>query len=87
MSDIPARGLTPNEVAKLLRVSPDKIRSLIKRGELSAIDLGVRGGKPRFIVLPRHLEEFERRHRAATPTKPAPRPRRAVGQIDFYPGE
>jgi len=83
---LPLRGLTPNETARLLRIGPDRVRSLIARGELGALNLGTRGGKPRFIVLPAHLEAFTRQHAAATPAaKQAPRRKRQAGLIDFYP--
>ncbi len=80
-------GFTPNELARLLRVSPDRIRAWIKRGELSAIDTAPpRSGRPRYIVLPAHLEAFEQQHRAmTTATKHTPRRSRRAGQIDFYP--
>jgi excisionase family DNA binding protein len=84
-----ARGYTPNELARLLRVSPDRIRAWIKAGELGAIDTARhRCGRPRYVILPVHLEEFERRRRAATtPTKPAARRRRrtATAEVDYYP--
>jgi Helix-turn-helix domain len=81
------RGYTPNELARLLRVSPDRIRGWIKAGQLGAIDTARhRCGRPRFVILPQHLEEFERRCRAATTiAKPAPRRRQQPGLIDFYP--
>jgi transposase len=82
-----SRGSTVAEVARRYRVSPDKVRAWIKRGELAAINTASRRcGKPRYVVLPDHLAEFERRHRAATPAvKPAPRRRRQPVAIDFYP--
>ena len=90
MSDsTPVRGYTPNELARLLRVSPDKVPSWIKRGELSAIDTARhRCGRPRFIVLPHHLVEFEQRRKASTPAaNPTPRRRRRTEtmEIDYYP--
>ncbi len=33
----PARGRTPAEVGKPLRISPDRVRAMIARGELEAI--------------------------------------------------
>src|SRR5262249_54717748 len=88
-ADSAARGYTPAELARLLRVSPDRIRGWIKAGELGAIDTArLRCGRPRYVILPRHLEEFERRRRAATTaTKPTPRRRRCreTAEIDFYP--
>jgi hypothetical protein len=84
-----ARGYTPNELARLLRVSPDRVRAWIKVGELAALDTARhRSGRPRYVILPVHLEEFERRRRAATtPTKPAARRRRrtATAEVDYYP--
>jgi excisionase family DNA binding protein len=79
------RGYTPNELAKVLRVSSDKIRGWIKNGQLGAIDTAtVRCRKPRYIVLPCHLAEFARRRSAGPPPKP-PRRRRRLELIDFYP--
>jgi hypothetical protein len=80
---LPARGLTPNELARVLRVSPDRIRQWIASGELKAVNTAaVVCGKPRYVVLPHHLEEFTRRRASAPPLKPARRQR--VGGIDFY---
>jgi hypothetical protein len=58
---------------------------MIRNGRLGALNLGT-PLKPRFIVLPHHLQEFERRHQAATEPAPAPRRRRrATEAVDFYP--
>lgn len=85
MFDTPRRGLTPNEIGKLLRVSPDKVRAWIARGELKAINTSTsRCGRPRFIVLAHHLAEFEQSHAAAQPA-PAPRRRRQPAIHDYYP--
>jgi excisionase family DNA binding protein len=81
-----ARGFTPRELAQLLRVSPDKVRAWIQSGRLGAINTATtRCGKPRFIILPHHLQEFERSHQAATPKKPVVRRQKRRDQIDFYP--
>lgn len=82
------RGYTPNELARLLRVSPDAVRAWIKAGELGALDTARRRcGRPRYVILPHHLAEFEHRRRAATPAaKPAPRRRqRRTVAVDYYP--
>ena len=86
-ADTPARGLTPSEASRLLRVSADRVRDWIKRGELGAIDTAPhRCGKPRFIILPEHLSEFVRRRRAATPAaRPAPRRRLRKVAVDYFP--
>jgi hypothetical protein len=80
------RGYTPNELARLLRMSPDRIRAMIARGELGAINTAaVHCGKPRYVVLPQHLAEFERRRSAGPPPTPPPRRRRRAQAVDYYP--
>jgi excisionase family DNA binding protein len=84
-AEAPARGYTPAELARLLRVSPDRIRAWIRSGELGAVNTAPgRLARPRFVVLPRHLEEWERRRSAG----PAPRPqrrRRRTAEVDYFP--
>ena len=85
-TDSPQRGYTPNELAKVLRVSDDRIRAWIKSGELGAINTAdVRSGKPRYIILPDHLAEFQRRRLAAMAPKPAPRRKRPAAMVDYFP--
>jgi excisionase family DNA binding protein len=80
------RGFTPNELAKILRVSADRIRDWIRRGELRALNTATnRCGRPRFVVLPHHLAEFERLHQVSAPPKPIPRRRRRPTVVDYYP--
>jgi hypothetical protein len=83
---VPAeRGLTVRETAKFLRIGPDRVRALIRRGELGAINTApTLAGKPRFVVLPEHLSEFVRRRMAGPPPRP-PKRRRRTPQIDYYP--
>jgi excisionase family DNA binding protein len=77
--------MTPNELARFLRVSPDRIRAWIKSGELGAVDTSRhRCGRPRFVILPHHLTEFERKRGGALPPIP-PRRRRRPQVLDFYP--
>ena len=81
-----SRGHTPRELGRILRVSPDKVRAMIRSGELGAINTAtVRCGKPRFIVLPHHLAEFEKGRRISPPAKPAPRQKRRRDMIDYFP--
>ncbi len=80
-----ARGLTVRDVARRYRVSPDKVRAWIARGELRAVNTATAlCGRPRWVVSPDALAEFERRRAGGPPPKPARRPRRPV-QIDYYP--
>jgi hypothetical protein len=85
-ADAALRGHTPNELAKLLRVGPDRVRAWIKSGELPAVNVAVaRCGKPRFVVLPHQLAEFTRRRAAGTVPKPPKRRRPPAGAVDYYP--
>ena len=84
-SDAP-RGLTVPEVARRYRVSEDKVRGWIRRGEQKAINTAtVLCGRPRWVILPDALIQFERR-RAATPErKPTQRQPRRPYEVDFFP--
>ena len=80
------RGLTVRDVARRYRVGEDKVRGWIKRGELSALNTAsVVCGRPRFVVTPEALSQFELRRTAAPMPKPAPKRRCKPRPIDFYP--
>jgi hypothetical protein len=83
----PERGLTPNELARVWRVSPDWIRALIRSGEIGAVNTARhRCGRPRFVILPHHLAEWEQRRRTPTPEVPKPkRKKKPTGFVDYYP--
>jgi excisionase family DNA binding protein len=76
--------MTPRELARLLRVSPDRVRAWIATGELPALNVARhRCGRPRFVILPHHLAEWERMRQAAPPAKP-PRRRHRPAVVDYY---
>jgi transposase len=78
-------GLTVRDVARRYRVSPDKVRGWITRGELLAINTATSlCGRPRWIVNPDALAVFEKRRAGGPPPKPKRRARKAP-MIDFYP--
>jgi len=84
MIDLPS-GLTIKDVAKRYRVSRDKVRGWIGRGELGAVNTaGSLCGKARFVILPDHLAAFERR-RSAGPAPRPPRRKKRTDFIDFFP--
>jgi transposase len=79
-------GLTTVEVARRYRVGEDRVRAWIKGGKLKAINTAeVSAGKPRFVVLPEHLDEFERGRAVSAPTTKTVRRRRSGGQKDYFP--
>jgi hypothetical protein len=81
----PAAGLTVQEVARRYRVSPDKVRLWIKKGEILALNTAATlCGKPRWVITPDALAAFEQRRMGG----PAPKPkrRRKRGElVDYYP--
>jgi hypothetical protein len=80
------RSLTPNELAPIMRMSADRIRAMIQRGELRGVNTPARNGKPRYVVAPADLAAWWQRNTAARPA-PAPMPRRkrqAPGERDYY---
>jgi hypothetical protein len=82
------KGLTVRDVASRYRVSPDKIRTWIRQGRLQAINTATfLCGKPRFVILPHHLSEFEKERAAGPPPKPPRRKRLPSDFIDYYPDD
>jgi len=81
-----ATGFTVADVAQRYRVGEDKVRGWINRGELRAVNTAATlCGKPRWVIPPEALAEFERR-RAGGPAPKAPRRRRpAAGFVDYFP--
>jgi transposase len=78
-------GLTVREVAKRYRVSPDKVRRWIARGELRAINTAdALCSKPRWVVTQEALVAFEQRRTAGPSPTPTPR-RRSSPVVDYYP--
>jgi hypothetical protein len=81
----PRYGFTVADLAKRYRVSPDKVRAWIKRGELPAVNTASAVcRKPRFVVLPDAVAAFEQRRGVAPPTPKPQRRRRRPEFIDFY---
>lgn len=80
---VPGRALTVAEVAQHYRVSPDKVRAWIGRGELVAVNVAASlCGKAQLRVTPEALAAFERKRAAGTP--PSPRRRKRTVQVDYF---
>ena len=92
----PAEYLTTTTIAELLGVSPDKILSWIRAGELRAIDVSTtRGQRPRWRISRSDLEEFGYVGRAGPPAvarrvavprakQPRRRRRKPEGVTEYY---
>jgi excisionase family DNA binding protein len=82
--DVSPSGFTVAEVARRLRVSPDKVRLWIRRGELKAINTATAlCGRPRWVVTAESLAEFENMRAGGPPPKPQRR-RRQLDLVDYY---
>lgn len=80
-----ALGLTTREVARRYRVGEDRVRGWIRAGILNAVNTADSSArKPRFVVTPESLHEFERLRSTAPSPKPA-RKRRRVPSVDYFP--
>jgi excisionase family DNA binding protein len=78
--------MTVREAARYLRLGRDRVRALIRGGELAATDLG-RPGRQRWTIFPEALQKFLAARRVRATPPPPPRGRRPrAGQVDYYPG-
>jgi hypothetical protein len=81
-----ARGLTVADLAARYRVSEDKIRRWIRNGDIRAVNSATAlCGKPRFVVLPEALADFEKSRAAAEPPKPPRRCQKRIDFVEYYP--
>src|SRR5262249_47700353 len=81
----PASGLTVADVARRYRVSPDKVRAWIRRGELVAVNTATAlCGRPRWVVVPTARAELGR-GRAGGAAPRAPRRRNRTDFVDYLP--
>ena len=74
--------MTPPEIAKLLRVSPEKVIGWIRRGELRAINVSNGWQRKRFLIGQDDLDAFLTR-REVHPPPPRPRRMRQAADPDF----
>jgi len=83
-SSVVAARLTVRDVARRYRVGPDKVRGWINRGLLRAINTADKlCRRPRWVVLPESLAEFERQRTSGPPPEPLRRRRRRT-MVDYY---
>jgi hypothetical protein len=77
-------GWVIRQLAARWHVGQSKILAWIHSGQLRAVNVAANlSGRPRWVVLPDALVEFERRRAGGPPPKPQRRRRRQV-LVDFY---
>lgn len=74
---------TPPEIAALLRVKPETVRTWIERGELPAVNIGSGPRRPRLRIDPEAFEAFLRRRAIHPKPKPGRRRKSAEGLTFF----
>jgi len=82
----PTNGLhTPAEAADELRISAEQVRCLIRRGELTALNVGTDSKRPLYRITRRALVEFMAgRYQPAPAVRPT-RLKRRPPVRDFFP--
>lgn len=80
-------GYSVEDLARRWRIGPDRIRGMITRGELPALNTSDSSVKrPRYIILPEAVAAWERSKQTGTAEpKAAPRRRRQPTVRDYYP--
>jgi excisionase family DNA binding protein len=82
---MPDTFLKTTEVARRLRVSPDKVLVWIHRGELRAVNVATnRSGRPRYRVALADMLTFEAGRQAVVPTVQRRRPRPGNNVVAYF---
>jgi hypothetical protein len=83
---IPASGYSVADLCRRWKVGADKIRTLIRRGELIATNLALDiSARPQWRITPESVEAFELRRSSEPAPKPQRRRRRQPVVRDYYP--
>jgi hypothetical protein len=77
-------GLTVMEFCGIDRVGKLRALSMIRSGELPALNVAPPLARPRYVILPEHLAVFERGHQASSPPPPRRRRMRTYA-VDYFP--
>ncbi len=80
------QGMSPQQVAKRLRVSADKVRDWINKGELKAVNVANRdSSRPRWRISEDAIRDFENKRQASTPPSAVQRRKKNDdGIIEFF---
>ncbi|HUE72008.1 MAG TPA: helix-turn-helix domain-containing protein [Pirellulaceae bacterium] len=79
------KHFTTGQAAEEISVTDEKIRDLIKAGEIAAIDVSLHaGGKPRWRIAASDLEAFLLRRRTQPPATAPKRKKRPAQVTEYY---
>ena len=78
--------LTPNEAATKLKVTPEQIRSLIRKDQLSAVNVGTGPKRPLYRITQQALNDFLHRRWQPGPARQNKKFKRLAPVRDFFPG-
>ena len=78
--------LTPNEAAIKLKVTPEQIRSLIRKGQLSAVNVGTGSKRPLYRITRQALNDFLSRRWHPSLTTQRRKFKQLAPAPDFFPG-
>lgn len=77
---------TPNEVADKLKVTAEQIRSLIRSGQLSAVNISIGTKRPLYRITQQALDDFLNHRYQPTRTIHKKKFKRLAPAPDFFPG-
>ena len=78
--------LTPNEAAAKLKVPPEQIRSLIRKNQLSAVNVGAGLKRPLYRITQEALNDFLNSRWRPGPARQNKKFKRLAPVRDFFPG-
>ena len=84
-SAVRERLLTPNEASIRLKVTPEQVRSLIRQGQISAINIGTGTKRPLYRITQQALADFLNRRRQPGPVIHKKKFKRLAPAPDFFP--
>jgi hypothetical protein len=87
ITPLPAGGFSVADLCRRWKIGGDKIRTLLRRGELVGINVATdRAGKPQWRVTAESVQRFEQA-RSSAPPPPRGRHRPRPEATDYYPNE
>ena len=79
------RLLTPGEVARYLHVSPEQVRTLIRKGQIAASNVGAGSKRPLYRMTQQALDDFLDRRWRPSPAIRKKKFKQFAPAPDFFP--